>query len=95
MNAAKAFAQKAAQAIPKGGGGGEGPQGGGAGIASLLLLGAGAFGLSNSMVTIQPGHKGLVYNRWGGIDEKTQLTEGLNFVVPWFQRALVYDIRTR
>lgn len=47
------------------------------------------------MVTVQPGHRGIIYNRIGGLDEKAKLEEGLNFVIPWFQRAVVYDIRTR
>jgi prohibitin 2 len=47
------------------------------------------------MVTVQPGHKGVVYNRFGGLDENHILKEGLNFVIPWFQRPVVFDIRTR
>jgi len=47
------------------------------------------------MVTVQPGHKGVVYNRIGGLDENHILKEGLNIVVPWFQRPVVFDIRTR
>lgn len=38
---------------------------------------------------------GLIYNRMGGLDESRHLREGLNFVIPWFQRAIVYDVRTR
>ncbi len=75
---------------------GGGPQKGlGAAAIAILGLGFGSYGLYNSMVTIQPGHAALIYNRIGGLDEKTVLTEGLNFVLPWFQRAVVYDIRTR
>eukprot|EP00599_Poterioochromonas_sp_BG-1_P005832 CAMPEP_0173149522 /NCGR_PEP_ID=MMETSP1105-20130129/10377_1 /TAXON_ID=2985 /ORGANISM="Ochromonas sp., Strain BG-1" /LENGTH=271 /DNA_ID=CAMNT_0014064407 /DNA_START=228 /DNA_END=1040 /DNA_ORIENTATION=- len=47
------------------------------------------------MVTVQPGHAGVIYNRFGGLDERTRLSEGINFVLPWLQRAIVYDIRTR
>jgi prohibitin 2 len=45
--------------------------------------------------TVQPGHLGIIYNRIGGLQDKATLREGLNFVLPWFQRAIVYDIRTR
>jgi prohibitin 2 len=96
MNQIKAFGQKFAQAVPKGGAGGEGaPQGGGGAITSLLLLGLGAYGLSTAIKTVQPGHKGVVYNRFGGINETVVLIEGMNFIVPWFQRAIIYDVRTR
>jgi prohibitin 2 len=38
---------------------------------------------------------GVVYARYGGLKEKATLTEGMNLLIPWFQRAVVYDIRTR
>eukprot|EP01039_Chlorochromonas_danica_P012528 gene12528-14353_t len=84
---------KFASSVPKGAP--QVPAGGGAFAGVLLALGAAGYGGYHSMVTIQPGHSGIVYNRMGGLDEKTVLTEGLNFVVPWFQRAIVYDMRTR
>jgi prohibitin 2 len=51
------------------------------------------------MFTINPGHAGVIYNRFGlagtsGIQQNV-IKEGLNFVVPWFQRPIVYDVRTR
>jgi len=89
---------RAASSIPNAAKGGNVPQmprGGGAAVGTLVLLGAGSYGLYHSVVTIQPGHAGLIYNRTTGLDEKVFLKEGLNFVIPWFQRAIVYDIRTR
>lgn len=44
---------------------------------------------------MRPGHIGIVYNRFGGISEQKKCTEGMNFILPWFQRAIIYDIRTR
>ena len=100
MNQFKNFAQKVAQAVPKGGAGaggagGEPPVGSSAAIAKLLLLGVGAYSVASSITTVQPGHRGFIYNRLGGINDKKQLNEGINFVVPWFQRAVIYDVRTR
>lgn len=50
------------------------------------------------MITVTPGHVGIVYNRFGlnggGLQEGF-CNEGLNFVVPWFQRPIIFDIRTR
>jgi len=84
---------KFASSVPKGNP--QMPQGGGTALGVLLGLGGVGYAGYHSMVTIQPGHSAIVYNRIGGLDEKTFLTEGLNFVIPWFQRAIVYDLRTR
>lgn len=68
------------------------------GIPLVLGLGAlGALGVmgQNSIVTIRPGQIGIVYNRIGGISETRRCFEGMNFIVPWFQRAIVYDVKTR
>jgi prohibitin 2 len=99
MNQFKQFFSRVQANIPKGGAGGSElptpPKGTSTGIFVLAALGLGGYGAYHSMVTIQPGHAGVIYNRIGGLDDKTFLKEGLNFVVPWFQRAIVYDVRTR
>ena len=38
---------------------------------------------------------GVVYNRYDGLANKATLTEGLNFVIPWFQRAVMFDTRVK
>ena len=78
-------------------GGGSGGGGGAAGaiIGGLVLIGGGATGAYYSMVTINPGHKGIVYSRFGGLVEKWTLNEGLNFIVPWIHRPIVFDVRTQ
>lgn len=99
MNNLRAMFSRVSANIPKGapGGapGGGVPAGAGAGITGLLLLGLGGYTAYYSLVTVQPGHKGVVYNRIGGLDDTKTLKEGLNIVIPWFQRPVVYDIRTR
>lgn len=106
MKGFKAAAQAAGQrlaaaraaAAKEGGGGGGGPQAGKA-LGGLVAVAAGLGGLGwlgmNSIVIVQPGKLGVVYNRIGGLNEKPTLTEGMNFVLPWFQRAVIYDIKTR
>lgn len=59
-----------------------------------VLAGAGFAALS-AVYTVNPGHQAIVYNRIGGLDEVGVRTEGLNFVIPWFQRPVVFDCRTR
>ena len=49
---------------------------------------------------MKPGHVAIIYNRVGvlgsqGVQEFGVRTEGLTFVVPWLQRAIIYDVRTR
>jgi prohibitin 2 len=105
MKAARTFAENVASrvasarsAAAKEGGGGGSPPGGGA-LSGLLVAAIGLGGVgyvaNESVVIIQPGRLGVVYNRVGGLNEKATLTEGLNFVIPWFQRPVIYDIRTR
>lgn len=96
MNNFRQFFSRFASAVPKGAGNvPQMPKGSGAAVAVLATLGAGSYAAYHSVVTVQPGHAGIIYNRLSGLDEHTVLTEGLNFVIPWFQRAIVYDIRTR
>ena len=74
-------------------GGGPGPKL----LVGLLGLGGIGYAASKGIVTIEPGHIGLVYNRIGGLNDNVngKLFEGFHFIIPWFQRAIVYDIRTR
>lgn len=93
-------AAKQAQAGQKtagggGGSGGSGPSVGGGPVLFLSALGLLGYGGYKSMITIQPGHCGVLYDRISGINETRQLQEGLNIVIPWFQRAYVFDTRTR
>merc|ERR1712173_129771 len=63
--------------------------------AKLVAVGVGAYvGLQNSMYTIDGGHRAIMFNRLGGIQDYA-LTEGLHFRIPWFQYPIIYDIRAR
>ena len=91
-------AKEAGKASGGGGSGGAPPGGGGplnTVVSALMVTGAVSYLGYKSVVIIQPGHMGVVYNRIGGLDEKARLQEGLNFVVPFFQRANIYDTRVR
>ena len=95
--------QKMAQNLPKGGGAGGGGGGGrGAGAAkaagraasALMVAGGMGYGAYNSVFTVDGGHRAVVFNRVVGMKE-TVYNEGLNFNIPWFERPVIYDIRTR
>jgi prohibitin 2 len=84
------------------GGGGAGGSGGGGRAAAaaarsataLAVAGGLAYGTYNSVYTVPGGHRAVVFNRIVGM-KNTIYGEGLNFNIPWFERPIVYDIRTR
>lgn len=57
------------------------------------LLGVGYLG-KNLTYTVNAGHMALKYNRMTGVGSDT-CSEGLNFLIPWFERPIIYDIRAR
>uniref|UniRef100_A0A1B6H4M1 Prohibitin n=2 Tax=Cuerna arida TaxID=1464854 RepID=A0A1B6H4M1_9HEMI len=70
------------------------PPGLNAGLKAAAVLGFGALTLYKSAYTVEAGHRAIMFNRIGGIQDYT-LTEGLHFRIPWFQYPIIYDIRTR
>jgi len=74
---------------------GKAPKGAGLGVAALLA-GAGLFyGATNSLFTVEGGHRAIIFNRIGGIQPDTIYSEGLHFRIPWFQYPIIYDIRAK
>jgi len=73
---------------------GKAPKGLGTGVKLLAAAVAGAYGLQQSMYTVEGGHRAIMFNRIGGI-QNFALAEGLHFRMPWFQYPIIYDIRAR
>merc|ERR1711893_423568 len=71
-----------------------GGKGLGLGVKLLGAAAAGIYGLSQSMYTVEGGHRAIIFSRIGGIQPDIY-KEGLHFRVPWFQYPIIYDIRTR
>ncbi|GKY94683.1 hypothetical protein MPSEU_000433700 [Mayamaea pseudoterrestris] len=98
----EAFQRMAKQAQKAGGSAGGGGAGGpnkaaAAAARSVFALGGAAalgYGAYNSVYTVQGGHRAVVFNRFVGMKESVY-GEGLNFNIPWVERPIVYDIRTR
>lgn len=63
-------------------------------VTALATAGVLGFAGYNSVYTVDGGHRAVVFNRISGMEEKVR-GEGLNFVIPWFQRPYIYDVRTR
>lgn len=74
------------------------PQGGGSAILSFVKLAGVSVGLGylgyNSMYNVEGGHRAITYSRISGVGEQV-MNEGTHFLIPWFERAMIFDIRTR
>jgi len=73
---------------------GKGPKGLGTGLKLLATAGAAAYGIAQSMYTVDGGQRAIIFSRIGGV-QKEIYTEGLHFRIPWFQYPVIYDIRAR
>jgi len=73
---------------------GKGPKGLGTGLKLLALAGAAGYGVTQSMYTVEGGHRAIMFSRIGGVKDETY-SEGLHLRIPWFQYPIVYDIRSR
>eukprot|EP01017_Pseudomicrothorax_dubius_P027139 TRINITY_DN308_c0_g1_i1.p1 TRINITY_DN308_c0_g1~~TRINITY_DN308_c0_g1_i1.p1 ORF type:complete len:282 (-),score=83.61 TRINITY_DN308_c0_g1_i1:137-982(-) len=60
---------------------------------SIVTL-SGLYVLSNSVYTITPGHKGIIFSRLTGI-KKDIKSEGWNLRIPYFERPIIFDVKTR
>jgi len=73
---------------------GKAPKGLGLGVKVLAAGAAALYGVQQSMYTVEGGHRAIMFNRVGGIQDYA-LAEGLHFRLPWFQYPIIYDIRAR
>lgn len=58
------------------------------GVAGMVWMGR------NAMFNVEPGHIAIKYNRWSGVGG-SQYPPGLNFMLPWWERPIIFDIRAR
>ncbi|KAL7000501.1 Prohibitin-1, subunit of the prohibitin complex (Phb1p-Phb2p) [Sarracenia purpurea var. burkii] len=72
----------------------------GSGSASALLklgaiVGLGVYGVANSLYVVDCGHRAIVYSRIvGGLKDEVY-PPGAHFMIPWFERPIIYDVRVR
>lgn len=59
-----------------------------------MVAGGLSYGAYNSVYTVEGGHRAVIFNRVIGMKPHIY-NEGLNFNIPWFERPVDYDIRTR
>ncbi|XP_057515527.1 prohibitin-1, mitochondrial-like [Amaranthus tricolor] len=72
------------------------PSGGAASaLVKFGIFGAlGLYGLSESIYNVEGGHRAIVFNRLQGIKNQVY-PEGTHLIIPWFERAIIYDVRAR
>ncbi|KAL1122255.1 hypothetical protein AAG570_003660 [Ranatra chinensis] len=73
---------------------GNNPKGLGLGLKLIAVAGAAVYGVSQSMYTVEGGHRAIIFSRLSGV-QKDIFSEGLHFRIPWLQYPIIYDIRSR
>lgn len=77
------------QKILKALGGGAAPLAGGAAVLGSIF-----YGVNNCLYNVEAGHRAIKFNRWSGVGQ-LHYEEGTHLMLPWFERPIVFDIRTR
>ena len=54
-----------------------------------------AFSLAQvSMYDVKGGTRAVIFDRLSGVKE-TVINEGTHFLIPWLQKSIIYDVRTK
>ncbi|QHS73440.1 prohibitin subunit PHB1 [Saccharomyces paradoxus] len=59
-----------------------------------LPIGIIASGIQYSMYDVKGGSRGVIFDRVNGVKQQV-VGEGTHFLVPWLQKAIIYDVRTK
>ncbi|AJS29383.1 Phb1p [Saccharomyces cerevisiae YJM1401] len=59
-----------------------------------LPIGIIASGIQYSMYDVKGGSRGVIFDRINGVKQQV-VGEGTHFLVPWLQKAIIYDVRTK
>jgi prohibitin 2 len=74
------------------------PQGAGRPALALAqfaaFVGAATYGAYHSIYNVPAGHRAVVYSRLDGVGQ-TVMEQGTHFLLPWLQRPIIFDVRTR
>jgi SPFH domain / Band 7 family len=61
---------------------------------SIIPLAIGASLLQQSIYDVKGGSRAVIFDRISGVKEQV-VNEGTHFLIPWLQRAIVFDVRTK
>ncbi|KDO26987.1 hypothetical protein SPRG_07700 [Saprolegnia parasitica CBS 223.65] len=87
-NQAKQAAEKMAKKVPTSGGPAS------ALVKGLVLTAGLGYGLYQSVFTVAPGSRAVMYNRFTGVQDGTK-EEGMHVMIPWVERPTIFDVRTK
>jgi prohibitin 1 len=59
-----------------------------------LIIGIAGSVAQQSLYVVSGGHRAVVFNRFSGVEEAVR-GEGMHFRIPWVQRPVIFDVRTR
>mmetsp|Transcript_17487 Transcript_17487/g.47399 ORF Transcript_17487/g.47399 Transcript_17487/m.47399 type:complete len:295 (-) Transcript_17487:166-1050(-) len=62
-------------------------------LGGTALLGGSVF-VNNSLYTVDAGHLAIKFHRLTGVGSTTY-REGVQFMLPWFERPITFDVRAR
>jgi prohibitin 1 len=48
----------------------------------------------NSIYDVKGGTRAVIFDRLSGVKE-TVVNEGTHFLIPWLQKSIIYDVRTK
>ena len=64
-------------------------------IYRYAIPAAAAFSLAQaSIYDVKGGTRAVIFDRLSGVKE-TVVNEGTHFLIPWLQRSIIYDVRTK
>ncbi|RFU81167.1 prohibitin phb1 [Trichoderma arundinaceum] len=55
---------------------------------------AGAFLITQSIYDVRGGTRAVIFDRLSGVKEDV-VNEGTHFLIPWLQRSIIFDVRTK
>lgn len=60
----------------------------------IVPLGFAAAAVQSSIYDVKGGTRAVIFDRLSGVKE-TVVNEGTHFLIPWLQRSIIYDVRTK
>lgn len=61
---------------------------------AAVPVAAAGFLVSESLYDVKGGTRAVIFDRLSGVQEKV-VNEGTHFLVPFLQRSIIYDVRTK
>jgi hypothetical protein len=61
---------------------------------AAIPLAVGAAFLQASIYDVKGGTRAVIFDRYSGVKD-TVVNEGTHFLVPWLQKSIIYDVRTK